>query len=122
MKIGKIIINKKYVAQIREIENDDIGIYYEYQYDKDYLKNPTEGQISLTIPLSEKAYFSRNFPAFFENLVPEGWLLNGLAKTGYFRPPCCSVDLDHSYCVETMQKKSFFASVWNFEYFVFPIF
>ena len=47
---------------------------------------------------------------------------SGLAKTGYFRPPCCSVDLDHSYCVETMQKKSFFASVWNFEYFVFPIF
>ena len=39
---------------------------------------------------------------------------SGLAKTGYFRPPCCSVDLDHSYCVETMQKKSFFASVWNF--------
>lgn len=85
MKVGKVVINKEYTGQIRELENDDTGIYYEYQYKNEYIQNPAAGFISVTIPLSDKIFFNRNFPTFFENLIPEGWLLNVASKNWKIR-------------------------------------
>ncbi|MHB1345925.1 MAG: HipA N-terminal domain-containing protein [Candidatus Humimicrobiaceae bacterium] len=48
---------------------------YEFSYNSDYLKDKNSKPISLSMPLSGKKYFSAMFFPFFDNLLPEGWLL-----------------------------------------------
>lgn len=51
---------------------------YEFTYDDNY-----EGeQVSLTMPLTNKTYSFVKFPSFFEGLLPEGIMLEGLLKIG----------------------------------------
>ena len=49
---------------------------YTFVYDTDYLSLPNAAAVSLTIPLREQAYASKNIFSFFDGLIPEGWLLN----------------------------------------------
>ncbi|MDF2432494.1 MAG: serine/threonine-protein kinase HipA [Mucilaginibacter sp.] len=49
---------------------------YEFTYDTEYLNNETAKPISLTLPLSKKTYTDKVLFAFFDGLIPEGWLLN----------------------------------------------
>lgn len=49
---------------------------YIFQYDKNYNGPP----VSLTMPLQEQPYQFETFPSFFEGLLPEGVLLEGLLK------------------------------------------
>lgn len=51
---------------------------YEFIYDNHY-----EGEaVSLTMPLTQKNYSFAKFPSFFEGLLPEGIMLEGLLKIG----------------------------------------
>ena len=51
---------------------------YEFIYDDMY-----EGEaVSLTMPLANKKYSFAKFPSFFEGLLPEGIMLEGLLKIG----------------------------------------
>jgi serine/threonine-protein kinase HipA len=51
---------------------------YEFIYDDNY-----EGEaVSLTMPLNTKTYSFAKFPSFFEGLLPEGIMLEGLLKIG----------------------------------------
>lgn len=45
---------------------------YSFCYLDNYLAGGTP--ISFNFPLQEQAFFSKEFPAFFENLVSEGWM------------------------------------------------
>lgn len=54
-------------------EKDD-GYYFVYS--KEYLNNGNSMPISLLLPLKEEEYFSPNLFPFFDNLIPEGWLLD----------------------------------------------
>lgn len=56
------------------IEQDELG--YRFYYDKNYLAQKGSQAISLTLPLTEKVYESKMLFAFFDGLIPEGWLLN----------------------------------------------
>jgi len=49
---------------------------YEFEYDLSYLNNADAKPISLTIPLTQEKYFSDRLFPFFENLLPEGFLLD----------------------------------------------
>lgn len=49
---------------------------YEFTYDADYLNTETAQPISLTLSLSKKKYTDRVLFAFFDGLIPGGWLLN----------------------------------------------
>lgn len=49
---------------------------YLFVYDKEYLQNNAAEAVSLTLPLNEKAYESKTLFAFFDGLIPEGWLLD----------------------------------------------
>ena len=49
---------------------------YEFKYDFSYLNDADAKPISLTIPLTHKKYFSDRLFPFFENLLPEGFLLD----------------------------------------------
>lgn len=49
---------------------------YVFAYDADYLADPSAQAVSLTLPKQSEAYISKTLFAFFDGLIPEGWLLN----------------------------------------------
>lgn len=49
---------------------------YEFQYLEDYQAAP----VSLTMPVAEKYFSYDGFPPFFEGLLPEGIMLEGLLR------------------------------------------
>lgn len=51
---------------------------YQFTYDDNYEGEP----VSLTMPLANKNYSFAKFPSFFEGLLPEGIMLEGLLKIG----------------------------------------
>lgn len=55
------------------IEETDAGT--RFTYDAAWLARPDAFPISLTMPLRPEPYDARGLLPFFENLLPEGWLL-----------------------------------------------
>ena len=49
---------------------------YTFFYESDYLANPKAEPVSLTLPLTPVPYNSKTLFAFFDGLIPEGWLLD----------------------------------------------
>ena len=49
---------------------------YQFTYNDNYKNAP----VSLTMPVSRKVYEFERFPAFFEGLLPEGVMLDGLLR------------------------------------------
>ena len=45
---------------------------YEFDYDKEYLKSKDAVPVSLTLPLSDKTYYSEVLFPFFFNMLSEG--------------------------------------------------
>ena len=64
--------------RVGEIEETELGS--RFAYDSDWLASPQAVPISHTLPLRAEPYESRGLHPFFENLLPEGWLLE-LATT-----------------------------------------
>ena len=56
------------------LKETDYG--YSFAYDDDYLRSANPTAVSLTLPLQEEEYTSKTLFAFFDGLIPEGWLLN----------------------------------------------
>ena len=52
------------------------GSRYRYSYLPDYTGSP----VSLTMPVSDREYTFESFPPFFDGLLPEGIMLEGLLK------------------------------------------
>lgn len=53
---------------------------YSFIYDRQYLKKENASAVSLTLPLSESTYTSKNLFSFFDGLIPEGWLLGIVSR------------------------------------------
>lgn len=70
-KTGKVYYGSSLAGFIIE---SDTG--YVFVYDTDYLVSASPKPISLTLPLRKEAYHSITLFAFFDGLIPEGWLLN----------------------------------------------
>ena len=51
----------------------DLDDHFEFKYDQDYFKNGFP--ISITLPLREEPFISKNLHPFFDGLIVEGWLL-----------------------------------------------
>ncbi|OYQ43668.1 HipA N-terminal domain-containing protein [Flavobacterium aurantiibacter] len=49
---------------------------YTFAYDASYLTNPAATAVSVTLPLQKEPYNSKTLFAFFDGLIPEGWLLD----------------------------------------------
>ena len=56
------------------LEETDEG--YKFYYLETYLAIPDSKAVSKTLPIRQEAYFSKTLFAFFDGLIPEGWLLN----------------------------------------------
>ena len=56
------------------LSQDENG--YHFIYDTNYLKLTDAEPVSLTLPLRVAPYTSKMLFAFFDGLIPEGWLLD----------------------------------------------
>lgn len=56
------------------LKETDAG--YSFAYDEGYLVRPDSTAVSLTLPKRAEAYTSKTLFAFFDGLIPEGWLLD----------------------------------------------
>ena len=54
----------------------ETGRQITFQYDAEWLTNEQAVPVSLTLPLTTKPYVTDGLHPFFENLLPEGWLLD----------------------------------------------
>lgn len=72
MRQAKVYMNKTLAGILKEIPNDQ----YIFTYEKNYDGAP----ISLTMPIHKNIYEFKGFPPFFEGLLPEGFLLDGLLR------------------------------------------
>ncbi len=70
-RTGNVYLKEAFCGVISETDNG-----YSFEYDKEYLQSKTAQAVSLTLPLTEKPYQSKTLFAFFDGLIPEGWLLD----------------------------------------------
>lgn len=74
MRQAIILAHGKRAGILTEIAADN----YNFEYDQNY-----EGEaVSLTMPTNQKKYVYKSFPPFFEGLLPEGVMLEGLLRIG----------------------------------------
>lgn len=72
MKRGKVIIHDALAGYVWQDEDG-----YWFQYTDGYINNPVYGPVSQTLPVEGKTYNDKKaMIAFFDGLIPEGWLLN----------------------------------------------
>jgi serine/threonine-protein kinase HipA len=74
MRKAIIFVHDKRAGILIENSTND----YQFTYDDNYEGEP----VSLTMPLINKNYSFTKFPSFFEGLLPEGIMLEGLLKIG----------------------------------------
>src|SRR5690348_5701984 len=73
MKRAKVFVDGLLAGELQEIEFKKL---YRFVYSDDY-QGPS---VSLTMPTDRKVYEFDRFPPFFEGLLPEGMMLEGLLK------------------------------------------
>ena len=56
------------------LKETDAG--YSFVSDSEYLAGEASTAVSLTLPMQAEEYTSKTLFAFFDGLIPEGWLLN----------------------------------------------
>ncbi len=69
-KKAKVLYGENLAGFISETDEG-----YEFVYDTNYL-NGSPRPVSLTLPLQEEPFKSKVLFAFFDGLIPEGWLLD----------------------------------------------
>jgi|RhiMethySRZTD1v2_1073278.scaffolds.fasta_scaffold21522_2 serine/threonine-protein kinase HipA len=71
---------RRRTASVR-IDGQPVGLLEEtehgtrFTYDSAWVDRPGARAVSLTLPLRKEPYEARGLHPFFENLLPEGWLL-----------------------------------------------
>jgi serine/threonine-protein kinase HipA len=74
-RVGRVKLSGQLVGLIEEVDEQ-----YRFTYSPDWLANRDAVPISLTLPLRPEPYVSKAIHPFFENLLPEGWLLEIATK------------------------------------------
>jgi serine/threonine-protein kinase HipA len=74
-RTGQVRLSGRLVGTIEE---DDRQIVFTYS--PEWLSQPDAVPVSLTLPLRKESYVSQELHPFFENLLPEGWLLDVTTK------------------------------------------
>lgn len=72
MRQAEVTIDKQFAGILTEQDNK----HYVFEYDDRYCGAP----VSLTMPVAQKKFEYRHFPAFFDGLLPEGIMLTALLK------------------------------------------
>lgn len=77
MRQGIIKYNHIPAGLLTEEDNGE----YLFVYNDDYIKNYPGQFISFQLPVTAQPYRSKRLFAFFDGLIPEGWLLNIAAES-----------------------------------------
>lgn len=72
MRRGKVYYKDHLAGIIMETDDGD----YVFQYDQEYVSNHPNDFLTFTMPVTSKPYTDHRLFAFFEGLIPEGWLLD----------------------------------------------
>lgn len=81
MRQGEVWVNNQLAGVLTE---DDNG--YHFEYHQAYLTQENPLPVSLSMPLQKQAFHSENLFAFFDGLIPEGWLLEIAHKNWKINP------------------------------------
>ena len=73
MRKAKVYMQKSLAGYLIEEERNRS---YKFLYEEEYIGLP----VSLTMPVEIKEFHFSSFPPFFEGLLPEGVLLDGLLR------------------------------------------
>ena len=68
---GRVFIKNVFCGVVGETDDG-----YFFAYDQQYLQKEGAQSVSLTLPLNKKPFQSKTLFAFFDGLIPEGWLLD----------------------------------------------
>lgn len=82
MRKGKVFYKDLLAGIITETDEGE----YTFQYDEQYVKDHPEKFITFTMPVSRDPYKDKRLFAFFEGLIPEGWLLDIASKNWKINP------------------------------------
>ncbi|GLU45255.1 HipA N-terminal domain-containing protein [Allomuricauda sp. NBRC 101325] len=72
MRKAIVYVHGNRAGVLKEISQSEYYFEYDEGYDGD--------AISLTMPIGRKKYSFKSFPPFFEGLLPEGVMLQGLLR------------------------------------------
>lgn len=73
MRRAKVLVNGAYAGDLVEVERGQKYVFL-------YLDNYAGPSVSLSMPNSRREYTFDRFPPFFEGLLPEGMMLEGLLR------------------------------------------
>lgn len=82
MRQANVLYDKLVVGKLTETDDGD----YIFLYDPAYVERKESEPITLTMPLRLEPYTDKRLFAFFEGLIPEGWLLNIASKNWKLNP------------------------------------
>ena len=68
---ARIYVQDRFAGMLSETEEG-----YSFRYDSEYIAAPDALPVSITMPLTDKEYRQTTLFAFFDGLIPEGWLLD----------------------------------------------
>ena len=78
---ANIFLNDKIAGLLSEQEEG-----YVFQYAESFLTDPEALAVSFTLPLQKEPFISKTMFAFFDGLIPEGWLLDVAVETWKLDP------------------------------------
>ena len=96
MRRGKVFYKDDFAGIIQEDAN---GV--SFTYDSEYLKKENAKPVSLALPLREETYTDKVMLPFFDNLIPEGWLLE-IAEQNWKINPRDRMGLLLAFCKDTI--------------------
>jgi serine/threonine-protein kinase HipA len=82
MRSADIYYKQHLAGRLTETDDGD----YEFRYAPDYIVDHPHEFITFTMPVSEEVYSDNRLFAFFEGLIPEGWLLDIASKNWKINP------------------------------------
>ena len=107
MRAADVFFRERLAGVLREDEHG-----YSFAYEPGYLQLADARPVSLTLPLRSEAYASKTLFAFFDGLIPEGWLLNFAVVNWKLNPSdrmglllCCCKDCIGAVSVVERTKK-----------------
>lgn len=82
MRVAEVYYDNVLSGLLTETEDGQ----FTFQYDKDYISNFPNQFITFTMPVRAQIYQDKRLFAFFEGLIPEGWLLDIASKNWKINP------------------------------------
>lgn len=82
MRRAQIFYKNIYAGLLTETNDGE----YEFEYDTDYVKTHPDKFLAFNLPVRAEKYSSNRLFAFFDGLIPEGWLLDIVHNTWKIDP------------------------------------